>query len=305
MKIILTGSGGFLASHLIPLLKDFDIYPAGSNYDLTSWYDVDNLFNHSGIPDIIIHLAAKVGGIGYNLKYPAFVYHQNVLMNTNIITEAALSGVKKFIFAGSVCSYPLDTPIPTSEDWLGKGWPEPSNQAYGMSKLMALVQLQACKKQYGMDFSYPVFANMYGPGDSGFTNPDKSHLIPNLIRQFATQDTIEMFGRGTLTRDLLYAEDAARAIMKCIETDYSEPVNIATGQEVSIREIAEILGKLSLRPRRGDWPDIPDKGEQRRCYNIAKAKDILGFEAEISIEEGLKRTWGWYEMQYGATKEKD
>ncbi len=294
MKIILTGSNGFLGSHLLPLLKDFDVCPSGSNYNLAEEYQVDNLFNHSGIPDVVIHLAAKVGGIGFNLKHPAFVYHQNVLMNTNLITEAALRGVKKFIFAGSVCSCPLDTPIPTDESWLGKGWPEPSNMAYGMSKLMALVQLQACKEQYGMDFSYPVFANLYGPNDSGFTNPDKSHLIPNLIRKFATQDTVTMLGKGTLTRDMLYVKDAARAIVKCIETNHG-PVNIATGREVSIKEIVWIIAGLSGNEMSEIyWPDIPDKGEQRRCYDIQRAKDVLGFEAEISIEEGLKRTWEWY-----------
>lgn len=299
MTILVTGASGFLGQHLKPLLKEYDVYsPSSQSYDLRHKVNLDTIFRYARPkPNTVIHLAADVGGIGYNLKYPARIYFNNVMMNTHLIHTSAIFGVKKFIFVSSVCAYPQKTEIPTKEEELFNGPIEYSNRSYGLSKLIALQQLRAYKKQYGMDFSYPILANLYGPKDRGFSDPGKAHLIPNLIKQFMSQDKVTMLGDGSLTRDLLYVEDAARALVRCLRVDYDKPVNIATGQETSKREIADAIVEILNYKGEVTWDNQPDKGEKRRCYDVHRAKDVLSWQAQTGIKEGLQNTIKWYKIE--------
>lgn len=296
MKIIITGSTGFLGKHLTERLTQLNYYVYCPTYlDLTTHLGVDVLVSGVKSDDIVIHCAAKVGGIRYNLDKSADIYYDNVIINTLLIDGLAKTRLKKLIFISSVCAYPHNTQLPTRESELFTGPIEPSNNTYGTSKLIALTQLRACQQQYGLNFSYPLLANLYGPGDRGFINPNKAHLIPNLIRQFCEQsDKIEMFGDGKLTRDLLYVEDAVEAIVKMIDVDYSKPVNISTNTEISIRELVDIIVNVTDYQGEIVWPDSPDKGELRRCYDNSLAKKVLGWKPQVYIKEGLERTVEWY-----------
>lgn len=297
MKIAITGANGFLGSHLSEHLQSlgYNVWPVTRrDYNLATNVGMNEFFWHINRDDIIIHCAASVGGIRYNLNNPASIYQTNILMNTTLINKAI--HIKKLIFVGSVCAYPQNSSLPTKESHLFQGPLEPSNEAYGMSKLAALVQLKACHQQYGLNFFYPVLANLCGPGDGGFYHPEKAHLIPNLIRQFATGENVDMFGNGELTRDMLYISDAVEAITRMIDVDYNEPVNIASGQETSIKEMVEIIRQPGQEVY---YPDEPDKGEQRRLYDINRAKQVLGWQPKVDIESGLKRTMEWYNENFG------
>lgn len=295
-NIVVTGARGMLGRALMPLVPG--AYAVSSLfYDLQQQKHIDALFRHTK-PDVIFHLAANVGGISHNINNPVAVYYDNILMNTQLIEKAARSGVKKFIFISSVCTYPKNTSLPTREEELFTGRIEPSNESYGWAKLVALIHLEVCKKTYGMDFSYPILANLYGPYDRGFTDPARAHLIPNLVRKFCAQpDEVVMFGDGTLTRDMLYVGDAAEAILRLSHTDYDKPFNIATGREVSKRTIQEIIVKFTNFKGKVTWDGKPDKGELRRCYDVSRAKKVLNWQAKVDIEEGLQNTIEWWTDQ--------
>lgn len=297
MKILVTGAYGFLGRHLCTRLQSNHIvYQVSSKaYDLRSQAHIDALFNHTGISDIIYHLAAHVGGIAYNLAHPASIFYDNVMMNTMLIDKAAKLGVKKFIFVSSVCAYPGEVKIPTTEDELWNGYPEESNGTYGISKRIVLPQLQAYKKQYGMDFAYPILANLYGPGDD--VSYGKSHVVAALIRKFcANPETVEIWGDGSPSRDLLYAPDAAEALTRFIDRDYEEPVNITGGEEISIKQLVYMLQHITGYQGTLLWDYTKPMGQMRRRYDISRVGEVLDWQPKTGIEEGLRRTVEWHEQ---------
>lgn len=282
--ILITGSNGFLGSHVCKLF-DNTYEHTHRAYDLTRPDHIWNMFYLVGTPDTIIHLAADVGGLTYNLNNPATIYYNNVAMNTLLIHHAATHNVKRFIFISSVCAYPHHSYIPTKEHHLWDGYPESSNAAYGISKRIALTQLQACKESYGMDYEYLILSNLYGPGDRS------NHVIPDLIRKFkASQDPIEVWGDGSQTRDFLFVRDAANAISYFEAHPLGEPVNIASGLPVTVRQVVDLLSEFS--GYQGTIVYNYDKpfGEQRRGYNTDLARSH-GFEVATNFKEGLKEAW--------------
>lgn len=300
-SILVTGSNGFLAKHLITRLKSLGYNPYGVTrqaYDLRNPTHIDSLFAHTGNPDIIFHLAAHVGGIQYNVDHPAQLFYDNVMMATQLIHKAAMVGAGKFVMCGSVCSYPSYPPMPTNERQLWTGYPEESNGSYGVSKLVALEQLKSYHKEYGLNFAYPIFANLYGPSDSGFTQPSKAHLIPSLIKKFvANPDKVMMFGKGELTRDFLFVEDAAEALIRLMDVDYSEPLNVATGEEISKLRLVSAIVELTNYKGIVEWDGNPDAGQLRRCYDIHEMKRILNWQPQTKIKDGLDKTIKWYKEQ--------
>lgn len=297
MNIIITGAYGFLGTHLSEALKEYDPYRISSGvYDLRIWSHIDNLFKHTGKPDIIFHCAANVGGIEYNLKNPATIFYDNVIMNTELIRQAALHACGKFIFVSSVCAYPKNVPLSIKEEYLWQGEPEESNRGYGLAKRIALTQLQSYRVQCGMRFEYPILANMYGPGDN--FSEEKSHVIASLIRKFVSGDKVKVWGNGKQTRDFLYVKDAVKALVKFVDIDCGQSMNIASGTETSIKELIDYLAIISGYDgiSLGDIVFDTNRpiGEFRRLYDISKAKQCLDWQPQTDIEDGLKETWEWY-----------
>lgn len=291
MNILVTGSAGFLGQHLMAKLHALGHKPYGVTseaYDLRNPAHLNNLFKHVGKPDIIFHLAARVGGIQYNIDNPATLFYDNVMMNTQLIHKAMLTGVGKFVMVGTVCSYPSFNPIPTPEHRLWEGYPEQSNGPYGVAKLVALEQLQAYSRQYGLNFAYPVLSNLYGPG--GKADAYKSHVIPALIRQFLlNMQKITIWGDGSPTRDFLYVEDAADALCRFIEVDCNEPINIAGGIEISIKTVVEALAKITGYKGQIEYDLTRPNGQLRRGYDTYKARQILKWQACTKFEDGLRK----------------
>lgn len=287
MNILLTGHKGFLGQNLRPLL---DNWAVSLNHEDLRFGPVANKYN------IIIHLAARVGGIEYNSKHPASLFYDNVLMNTRLIHYAAKCKTKKLIFISSVCAYPQSVPIPpsgTREHTLWNGRPEASNGTYGLAKRMALAQLEACYQQYGLDYSYLILANMYGPHDH--FEDDRSHVIAAMIKRFtAAKDEVTLWGTGTPSRDFLYVKDAARAIVKAIDIESREPINIGSGQETSIAYLANLIAKLVGYKGRIGWDISKPDGQFRRVWCIYRAQDILDWSPQVSLKEGLGETIEWY-----------
>lgn len=295
MKILATGANGFLAQHLIARLRALGYDPYGVThqaYDLRNAAHIENLFAHIGKPDIVFHLAAHIGGIQYNIDHPAQLFYDNVMMATQLIHKAALAGVGKFVMCGSVCSYPAFNPIPTREHRLWEGYPETSNGPYGVAKLIALEQLQAYQKEYGLNFAYPVLSNLYGPGDK-FN--EQAHVIPALIKRFVSNPPkVTIWGDGSPTRDFLYIEDAAEALTKFIDVDCSEPINIAGGIEISIRQIVESLVKITEYQGNLEYDATKPNGQLRRGYDTYKARTVLKWQASTKFEDGLRNEVAWY-----------
>ena len=287
-SVIITGINGFLGTHLSRLIPD--AYGVSSRtYDLRTVGGIDALFRHTR-PDLVFHLAADVGGLQYNLDNPATIFHNNVIMNTLLIHKAALVGCKKFIFVSSVCAYPAFPPMPTREHHLWDGYPEKSNGSYGLSKRIALVQLEACKKQFGMDFEYPVLANLYGPGDRS------SHVIPDLIKKFlAKQDSVQVWGDGSQTRDFLYVADAANALVWLAGLDFGEPVNIVNNYSISINQLVDNLIELTAYQGKIIWQLDRPIGQVARSYSPGLAKQ-LGWQAQTDFKTGLRRTIEWFKL---------
>lgn len=298
MKILLTGSAGFLGSHLYPLLSDHDVYPVLSRaYDLRQHDHIDALFDHFVKPDIVYHLAANVGGISYNMANPASIYYDNVMMNTQLIQKCAEIGVGKFVFVSSVCAYPDFPLLPMKEGNLWSGYPEKSNGSYGISKRVALAQLEACREQYGMAFEYPIPVNMYGPRDNF---GESGHVIAALVRKFIeAKEVVTIWGDGKATRDFLYAGDVAKALSKFIDTDVGQPVNISSNQEVSIAELVDLLVELTGFDGTVAWDKTKPTGEKRRLYDNSRAKSLLGWQPETSLIDGLRQTIEWYRGNKG------
>jgi len=300
-QILLTGGAGFLGSHIVEQLaergvqKDQLDIPRSRDLDLRTW---ENCVKSVKDKDIVIHLAAKVGGIGFNQNYPGELFYDNAIMGIQLIEAARQEGVEKCVILGTVCAYPKFTPVPFSEDELWNGYPEETNAPYGLAKKMLLVQSQAYRQQYGFNSIYLLPVNLYGPGDN--FNPESSHVIPALIKKFveAVQEkkpSVEVWGTGSASREFLYVEDAARAIVLATERyNKSEPVNLGAGKEITIRDLVTIIREQTGFTGEIHWDMSRPDGQPRRCLVTSRAEKEFGFVAQVLFDEGLKRTINWY-----------
>ncbi|HEX7796623.1 MAG TPA: GDP-L-fucose synthase [Vicinamibacterales bacterium] len=300
-RIAITGGSGFLGSHVVSALRARGcsdlVVPRKKDYDLTREADVRRFF-HDYHPDIVIHLAAVVGGIGANRENPGRFFYDNLMMGALTMEHGRQNGVKKYVAIGTICSYPKFTPVPFHEDELWNGYPEETNAPYGLAKKMLLVQAQAYRQQYGFNAIFLLPVNLYGPLDN--FDPGSSHVIPALIKKFveATEKgvkEVEVWGDGSATREFLYVDDAAEGIVRATETyNGSEPVNLGAGFEISIRDLAEKIAGLTGFNGRIQWDTSKPNGQPRRSLNVSRAEALFGFRATTSFDAGLKNTIAWF-----------
>jgi GDP-L-fucose synthase len=300
-RVLVTGGGGFLGSHLVRQLRDRNpgdiIIPRRSQYDLVEEEAVKRLYQDSH-PDIVIHLAAEVGGIGANRQNPGRFFYSNLMMGVQLIEHARRLGVGKFVAIGTICAYPKFCPVPFKEEDLWNGYPEETNAPYGLAKKMLLVQAQAYRQQYGFNAIYLLPVNLYGPGDN--FDPETSHVIPALIRKCVEaveqrKDEITVWGTGKATREFLYVEDAAAGILAAAEKyDGPEPVNLGTGEEIAIKDLVERIAQLTGFSGRLRWDHSKPDGQPSRRLDIEKAKLLFGFKAAVGLQQGLANTIRWY-----------
>jgi GDP-L-fucose synthase len=302
-KVLVTGGKGFLGSFLVKLLEQENpkkiIVPSSKECDLTK---VSNCRRIVEDVDIIFHLAAKVGGIGLNRDKPAELFYDNILMGTQLMHEAKMANVEKFIALGTICSYPKFTPVPFSEESIWNGYPEETNAPYGLAKKMLLVQSQAYRQQYNFKSIVVFPTNLYGPKDN--FDPHSSHVIPAIILKIhqakkTHSPEISVWGDGTPTRDFLYVEDAAKGIILAAEK-YSDtlPINIGSGQEVLVKYLVTTIARLMHYDGTIVWDTSKPNGQPRRCVSNKRAEEVMGFKPSIRLEEGLKRTIEWFNSQY-------
>lgn len=303
-RVLVTGGTGFLGSHVIDRLKQHGVrdtqlsIPRRATDDLRTWEVCQRVVEGQ---DVVIHMAASVGGIGINREKPGEFFYDNLMMGVQLIEAARQAGVGKFVSIGTICAYPKFTPIPFHEENLWDGYPEETNAPYGLAKKMLLVQGQAYRQQYGFQSIYLLPVNLYGPGDN--FDPRSSHVIPALIKKCveATQagaPAIEVWGDGSPTREFLYVEDAAEGIVRAAEHyQGDEAVNLGSGMEISIRDLVETIAKLT--GFKGDivWDASKPNGQPRRCLDVSRAEREFGFRAQVPFEEGLRRTIAWYRQQ--------
>lgn len=300
-NITVTGGKGFLGGHLIKKLKDcgcLHIKIADlPEYNLTNIADIRRMYEETR-PEIVIHLAAKVGGIGFNQEKPAELFYDNLIMGTQLLHEAYLRKIEKFVALGTICAYPKFTPLPFKEEKIWNGYPEETNAPYGLAKKMMLVQSQAYRQQYNFNSIFLLPVNLYGPGDN--FDPRSSHVIPALIKKcFDAIDThadqIEVWGTGSATREFFYVEDAAEAIYLATESyNKSDPINIGAGFEISIKKLTELIVQLSGFQGSIIWNKSKPDGQPRRLLDITKAKNEFGFISSTDLTTGLIKTIDWY-----------
>ena len=293
MNVLVTGGAGFLGRHVVERLAGHNVsVPRSAEYDLTRREDVERLFWHTQ-PEVVYHLAAEVGGIGANQANPGRYWYANLMMGAHVLEAARLNGVRKVVVVGTVCAYPKHTPTPFRETSLWDGYPEETNAPYGVAKKAVLIGAQAYREQYGLNAIYLLPANLYGPGDN--FDLDTSHVIPALIRKMLEADgEVVLWGDGTPTRESLYVEDAARGIVAAGQSyDGAEPVNLGTGVEVSIRELAETVADVCDFNGEIVWDGSMPNGQPRRCLDTSRA-ERFGFRADTSLRDGLARTVAWY-----------
>ena len=300
-RVIVTGGSGFLGSHVVdemagrgaaevvvPRKKDYDLVEPGAARRL--------LADHR--PHVVIHLAARVGGIGANLENPGLYFYENLMMGVQLIEECRRQNIPKITTVGTICSYPKHTPVPFREEDLWIGYPEETNAPYGLAKKMLMVQGQAYRQQYGTNAVHLLPVNLYGPRDN--FDPASSHVIPALIRkvheaQKAATGFIEVWGSGTASREFLYVEDAAKAIVLATERyDGPEPVNIGAGFEIKVRDLVELIARLMGYDGAIRWDTSKPDGQPRRCLDTSRAERLFGFRAQTRFEDGLRRTIEWY-----------
>jgi len=300
--IIVTGGRGFLGSHLVKELeKDHPkaiVAPSSKDYDLRLQPVCEQLFKDVKA-DVVIHLAANVGGIGYNLDYPGTLFYDNLTMGVHVMHEAYRAGVGKFVALGTICAYPKYTPVPFREEDLWNGYPEETNAPYGLAKKMLLVQAQAYRREYDFNAIFLLPVNLYGPGDN--FDPKSSHVIPALIRKFveaktASDPEVVVWGTGSPTREFLYVEDAARGIALATKRyNKPEPVNLGSSFEISINELAHTIGDIVGYKGKIRFDVTKPDGQPRRKLDVSRAEEEFGFLAQTRFEEGLRKTIEWYE----------
>jgi GDP-L-fucose synthase len=300
-RIAVTGGAGFLGSHVVEELERLGcrqvFVPRSRDYDLRHSDAVARMYREHR-PEIVIHLAAVVGGIGANRENPGRFFYDNLMMGTEMVEQARLAGVEKFVAIGTVCAYPKFTPVPFREQDLWNGYPEETNAPYGLAKKMLLVQTQAYHEQYGFNGIYLLPVNLYGPRDS--FDPSKSHVIPALIKKCVDaielgQSKIEVWGTGAASREFLYVADCARAIALAAEHyDRPEPVNLGAGREIKIRDLVTMIARLTGFRGEIVWDSSKPDGQPRRCLDVSRAEREFGFRATTEFEAGLRRTIEWY-----------
>jgi GDP-L-fucose synthase len=303
-KIVVTGGAGFLGSAVMEGLRRRGCSPAATvavrkaAFDLAREEDVRRMYE-THRPQLVVHLAAVVGGIGANRENPGTFYYQNMMMGTMLMEYARQAGVEKFVGVGTICAYPKFTPVPFREENLWNGYPEETNAPYGLAKKMLLVQSQAYRQQYGFNSIYLLPVNLYGPRDN--FDPRSSHVIPALIRRCVEagergDPVVEIWGTGRATREFLYVEDAAEGIVLATERyDGPEPVNLGVGREITIRDLVELIVDQTGFEGEVRWDASKPDGQPRRALDTSRARDWFGFEARTSFEDGLRATIAWYE----------
>lgn len=300
-KIVVTGGAGFLGRYVTEGLAERGckhiLIPTIEDYNLVKPDDINRMYDDMQ-PDIVIHLAAVVGGIGANREHPGKFFYENLMMGVQLIEQARLRDIEKFVAIGTICAYPKFTPVPFKEEDLWNGYPEETNAPYGLAKKMLLVQSQAYRAEYGFNSIFLLPVNLYGPGDN--FDPASSHVIPALIKKCvdaieADDDYVTCWGTGKVSREFIYAQDAAKGILLATERyNGPEPVNIGAGFEITIKKLAEKIAALTGFTGEIRWdPSKPD-GQPRRCLDTSRAKALFGFQAKTSFDDGLKATIKWY-----------
>ena len=306
MRVLVTGGGGFLGSHLVERLREDGVEPFVArrrDYDLTVAADAERLFADAR-PELVIHLAAEVGGIGANRANPGRYWYANLMMGAHVLEQARLHGVAKTVLLGTICAYPKHAPVPFREDDLWSGYPEETNAPYGIAKKSILVGAQTYREQYGLDAIHLLPVNLYGPGDN--FDLETSHVIPALIRKMVEarargEREIVLWGDGTPTREFLYVDDCAEAIWLAAQRyDGPEPVNVGTGEEIAIGELASLVAELTGFEGEIVWDTSKPNGQPRRRLDVSRAEALFGFRARTSLREGLERTIAWYQDEVGA-----
>jgi GDP-L-fucose synthase len=305
-RICVTGGDGFLGRNIQQKLRDRGVsqgnifIPLITDYDLTSEADVVRMYKDAK-PDVVIHLAAEVGGIGANREHPGRFFYANMAMGMHLIEQGRIHGLDKFVHTGTVCAYPKFTPVPFQESELWNGYPEETNAPYGVAKKALFVMLDGYKREYNMNGVVVVPVNLYGPNDN--FNPNSSHVIPALIRKCveardSKADHISCWGTGSASREFLYVEDAAEGIVTAAEKlDTPDPINLGTNMEIKIKDLVELIAKLCKFEGKIEWDPTKPDGQPRRCLDTSKAKQAMGWQAKVGFEEGLKRTIEWFEQQ--------
>jgi GDP-L-fucose synthase len=303
-RVIVTGGHGFLGSHLTKRLKDDGAHvsaPAHRDFDLTELADIKRLYDANPDAEMVIHLAARVGGIGANREHPGSFFYHNLMMGVQLMHEAYLRKLPKFVALGTVCAYPKHTPIPFKEDDLWNGYPEETNAPYGLAKKMMLVQSQGYREEYGFNSIFLLPVNLYGPGDN--FDPRSSHVIPALIKKCVDaidngDDEIVCWGDGSPTREFLYVDDAVEGILLAAEKyDKSDPVNLGSSFEISIKDLVEIIARETGFKGKITWDTSKPNGQPRRKLDTTRAQQEFGFKSKTNFEAGLAETIKWYRSQ--------
>ncbi|MDI3286140.1 GDP-L-fucose synthase [Polyangium sp. 15x6] len=310
-KILVTGGAGFLGSHVVEVLKARGarqiVVPRSAEFDLTDAHATRSLFE-THRPDLVLHLAARVGGIGANRRHPGTFFRDNMAMGLHVLEEARRAGTPKVVVAGTICAYPKFAPVPFREEDLWNGYPEETNAPYGIAKKALLVMAQAYRKEFGSKFVVVFPVNLYGPRDN--FDLEDSHVIPAMIRKFVEarlrgERSVVLWGDGSPTREFLYVEDAAEGLVRAAERyDGEEPVNLGAGREVSMRDLAATIAKACGYDGDIVWDTARPNGQPRRMLDVSRAREWFGFEARTTLEEGLAKTIGWYEANRGRIVEK-
>ena len=300
-RVVVTGGAGFLGGYVTEGLRKRGcrniLVPKIEDYDLVRAQDITRMYEDMR-PDIVIHLAAVVGGIGANREHPGEFFYKNLMMGVQLIEQGRQRGIEKFVAIGTVCAYPKHTPVPFKEEDLWCGYPEETNAPYGLAKKMLLVQSQAYRREYGFNSIFLLPVNLYGPGDN--FDVHTSHVIPALIKKCVDaidggQDYIECWGSGNVSREFVYAADVAEGILLATEKyNSAEPVNIGSGYEIRIRELAEKIAKLTGFDGEVWWDSSKPDGQPRRRLDVSRAREHFGFEAKMPFDEGLRATIDWY-----------